>query len=168
MRKSKLQNYPFNTTTTHSNKSHRETTMQINQTILLQLQLYRETTIFKKHQKNDKASLPVAVSSGRSSGSPLRCECSGWAAPVSAAPAQGQDRSITHHYTKDTLINIVSSLQTHSYINHSRTGQRSGFKRSLINSDRVYACGFSHAKRGLSVDIITANLTSFIRMGVST
>lgn len=112
------------------------------------------------HHKKRKASLPVAVSSGRSSGSPLHCEYSGWPAPVSAAPAQGQDRSITHHYTKDTLITAVSSLRTHSYINHSRTGQRSGFKRSLINYGTVSACGVTHAKRDC--------LLIYIRIGVST
>lgn len=119
-----------------------------------------------RHQKNDKASLPAAVSSGRSSGSPLHCEYSGWAAPVSAAPAQGQDRSGRHHNNKDTLINVVSSLQTHTFIHHSRTGQTSGFKRSHIDSDTVYAYGFSHAKRGLSVDMITVKSRHSMRIQV--
>lgn len=37
--------------------------------------------------------IPAAASSGRSSGSPPRCGCSGWAVPGSAAPALGLDRS---------------------------------------------------------------------------
>ncbi len=47
----------------------------------------------KKRMEGKRSFSPAAASSGRSSGSPPHCGCSGWGAPGSAAPALGQGRS---------------------------------------------------------------------------